>query len=725
MEHEGLSLLASAGFTVPSGVVVGGRGEAPDVDAFPGDRVVVKLLSPQVAHRTEVGGVLVVPRAGHAVVRALEELARRSPDPAARFLVQEYVPHEAEPGAELLLSARWTPEFGVVVTLALGGVTAEALAALARPGGASRIWSPRLADRERIEADLAGSGVGGLFTGGLRGRPPRVTAQALAGVVADFMEAVADLIPGLFQEIEINPLVFREGRPVALDALVRLSPEGAAPGEEAASGPIPSAERKGSLSALLRPASMAVLGASARGMNPGRVILRNTLAAGMDPAAVTVVKEGLDRLDGCRCVPDIASLDPVDVLVVSVAAGDVPAVLEAVVDGRKARGIILTSGGLGEGASDNPGARRVQALLARPGAPALNGGNCLGIRSVPGGFDTLFIPREKLGFPDVPPHPVALLSQSGAFAIARTSALPWLNPRFIITVGNQLDVTVGEWLEHLVDEPGLDVVACYVEGFRPGDGARFVEAARAHRQRGRMVLLYRGGRTPAGHDATASHTASVAGDYAVTRALAEAAGVLVAESVDDFGDLLGLAVRLHGRRLDGPRAGLISNAGFECVSMADNLGPLVAASLAPDTRARLAGVLDRARLTGIVAPRNPLDLTPMMGDEAFAEAVGSVLDDPGVDVAVVGCVPLTPALQTLPPGVADGDDVGAGAGVVARLYRLWRDTEKAWLVAVDAGPRFDPMARLLAAAGIPVVRCADRATRLLGQYAQARLGRTG
>lgn len=719
LEPEGLLVVSLLGVGAPVWRVADGPGTIPDMDEFPGDRVVVKLLSPSVAHRTEVGGVVVVPRASHAVVRAVEELAARSPDPAARFLVQEFVPHDTEPGGEILLGARWTDEFGVVVTLAVGGVTTEAVASLAgAQGGASRVWSAALVDQLRVERVLEGSPLGALLTGGTRGRSPRVPATSLAEVVLRFAKGAARLVPAPFHDVEVNPLVFRDGAPLALDALVRLG-EAAAPAT-----PLPRRDpsRRRGLHALLHPRSVAVVGASSRGMNPGRVILGNILAAGTPASAVTVVKDGVETLDGCRCVPDVASLDPVDVLVVSVGAADVPAVVEEAARGGRVRGIVLTSAGLGEGTTDAGGGRRVRELLAAPGAPVLNGGNCLGIRSVPGRYDTLFIPPWKLGFPDVPPHPVALVTQSGAFAIARTSALPWLNPRFVVTVGNQLDLTLGEWAEHLVDEAGLDVVGFYVEGFQPGDGLRFLAAARAHRARGRQVVLYRGGRTPAGRDATASHTASVAGDYAVTRGLAEGEGVLVADTVDDFTDLLALAVRLAPRRVEGAGAGFVSNAGFECVAMADHGGSLVPAPLGEATQKRLAEILDAARIGGIVAPQNPLDLTPTTGDEAFVEAARALLADPGVHVGVVGCVPLTPALKTLQRGEVPGEDVDDPRGIGAALAALWRDTDKAWVAAVDGGPRYDPLVRLLEDAGVPVLRRADRATALLARYVQARLG---
>ena len=175
-------------------------------------------------------------------------------------------------------------------------------------------------------------------------------------------------------------------------------------------------------------------------MNPGRIILRNTLAAGFPPEAITVVKAGRTRIDGCRCVPDVASLEGrVDLLVVSVAADQVPGVVEEAVRGRKAREPhpdlrrARRTGrprGPGRAAARHAarGAPRDAGGDAGPGGPVVNGGNCLGIRSVPGRYDTLFIPRHKLRYPERQAAPLAMLSQSGAFAVARGEPPPRAEP---------------------------------------------------------------------------------------------------------------------------------------------------------------------------------------------------------------------------------------------------------------------------------------------------------
>ncbi len=477
------------------------------------------------------------------------------------------------------------------------------------------------------------------------------------------------------------------------------------------------------LARLLRPRSIAVIGVSARALNPGRIILRNVLAAGFEPDRVTVVKPGSDSLDGVRCVPAIGDLPGrVDLLVVALEASHIPGLVDEVVAGKRAESLILIPGGLGERAGSESAADRMRASLVASRrsewrGPVVNGGNCLGIRSRPGRYDTTFIPDEKLPRPTGGEAPLAVISQSGAFAVSRASRLAGLDPRYLISVGNQLDLTVGDYLTHLAAEPEIDVFACYVEGFRPRDGRRWLEAAAAIAARGGCVILYQAGRTPAGAAAAASHTASMAGDWRATRELAESAGALVAEELADFEDLTRLACRLRGRRV-GRRLGAMSNAGFECVAAADSAGGFELAELSAPTREKLGALFHSLRLEAVVAPRNPLDVTPIAGDAEFAEAARLIVTDPAVDVAVVGCVPLSGALTTLPG--RGGEGLGAAEAVAARLGRLWAETDSTWVAVVDAGPLYDPFAARLEELGIPTLRSADRALRLLERYVRQR-----
>ena len=715
-EAEAQRITAAIGIGLPR-MEVAATVETAARISLPGDRVVVKVSGP--AHKTDRGGVQIVANKPAAITAAARQIAAAAP---GEFLLAEYVEHPPE--AEILAGVRWTEAFGPVVTIGPGGI------------GVGRGPDPAViapATSDRIEATLRSApGIAPLIAG-WRGSVPATTLADLAAVARALLALGVAEMPERLVEFEMNPLVFTAAGPVALDALAVVG--GA---REPESHPRPS----GGIARQLHPKSIAVMGVSER-LNPGRVILRNLLAAGYPGEQITVIKPGIGEIDGCRCVPSPGALrKPVDLLILALDAAATPDAVEQVVAAGTARSVILIPGGLGEVAGTESAAARIRIAVDRARAagrpaPILTGPNSMGIRSVPGGYDATFIPPERMTPIITPPlwgsrrgeapsvggiadsvrdFPVAVIAQSGAFTLSRLDRLPWLRPRYVVTVGNQLDVTIGDYLEHFAADPGVAIVACYLEGFAPGDGDRILRAVQRMRARGGMVLWYRGGRTAAGATAAATHTAAIATNDLIARALGEMCGVLAAESLNEFDDLLQITTLLHPR-VTGPRVGVVSNAGFECVAAADAMGGLVPADFSAGTRGRLQFLLGEAGLAGLTAIANPLDLTPMASDATYADAVTAVLDDPGVDVAVIGCVPFTPSLQTLP------DQVGTPGSLPTRLAALAKHPTP-WVAVVDGGKLYDPMADHLAAAGIPVLRSMDRAVRLLGRYLGTGLPRT-
>jgi len=702
-EPDALGIAVALGIGIPATQIVTGPDEV-DLEAMPGERVVVKALAPGLIHKTETGAVAVVGKT--EVAATMAEMGARIPA-AQSFLVAEYVDHDPGLWGEILLGMRWTDEFGPVVTFGLGGTAAEFLTGLAGDR-ANAVFSPAL--RDGVAGALDGLAVTAPLTGGFRGGEPSVDRPGLEALIGRMLDLAARTMPADISEFEINPLTFTDRGPVALDAMCRI-------------GPAPVAEarpdlRPGAVDGILRPSSIAIVGVSER-VNLGRVILRNVLDAGFPPDAVTVIKPGIDEIDGVRCVPDLESMGFVDLLVVAIGAEQVPGLVEEVTSGGMAGAVVLIPGGLGELKGSEAQAERIaDALRTAPQPrPVVNGGNCMGIRSVPGRYDTTFIPGYKLAPAGrTGRHPVAVISQSGAFLISRLDRLAWLDPAYLITVGNQIDLTVGDYLDHVADDPEVAVAACYVEGFRPGDGLRWAGAAARMRARGGMVILYRGGRTKEGARSAASHTAAVAGDVRVATGLAEAAGVLMAGTLSEFEDLVRLAVLWRERPVTGMGLGAVSNAGFEAVAIADNLGGLLLAGLSDATLSRITELLEGEGLGGVVAAVNPLDLTPNCTAAAYTDAVEAMLGDPAVDVGLVGCVPLTPALHTLPPGRGHDEDVTSRDSLASRLVALWGTTTKPWAAVVDAGASYDPMVQMLEEAGIPTFRSADRALQMLGRY---------
>jgi Acyl-CoA synthetase (NDP forming) len=147
-------------------------------------------------------------------------------------------------------------------------------------------------------------------------------------------------------------------------------------------------------------------------------------------------------------------------------------------------------------------------------------------------------------------------------------------------------------------------------------------------------------------------------DYELFRAVFEDAGALIADTIAEFESFVSGALLLGGKRVDGNRVALMSNAGFECVVMSDNLGNgeerLEPAAFSTETMRRIGEALAPLGINKIQDIRNPLDVTPVADDAAFAAAAGAVLDDPGVDCAVISPLPLGPVLQTLPAGRGTG-----------------------------------------------------------------------
>jgi acyl-CoA synthetase (NDP forming) len=749
LEHEVYEVLKEAGIAAPRHFVVpaGRPVTRKDLSGLGCGKVVVKVVSPLVVHKSDVGGVAFVkadPASVNKAVAAMlgsvplrylawarKSVGQRASGPtltakAVRgsirgFLIAEAVDFEDVGfGSEILLGLRNSREFGPVLTMGGGGVDVEYMSERLREGRSAAIASAHLLDGAKVPGLLEPLAFFGKLAADFRGRRAPVSPGVLAATLFRFRDLAAAFspfaegTPFVLEEAEVNPLVVRRGRLVALDGVCRFSRGKAA----APARPVEAIGR------LLKPGSIGIIGVSEK-MNLGHIILNNTLANGFPRERVTVVKPGLDTIEGCLCVPSVAAMpETVDLFVLTLGADQCYDVVKDLVEHGKARSVILIAGGMGEkegGASIEDRIRELLREGRRSGrtTPVVNGGNCLGVASKPGRYDTTFIPEHKLPRPKNPRSDMAVISQSGAFMICRMSKLPTIQPLYAVSLGNQIDLTASDYLAYLKDDPEVRVFSVYMEGFKDGDGLAFARAVGEIVASGRKVLVYKAGRSPEGRTATSSHTASVAGDYGVFRAVLEQAGAIVAEDLFEFENFMKGLAYLGDRPVRGRRAGLISNAGFECVMLADNLkngSSLDLASFTPETEARIAGIMRPLGIDRLQDVHNPLDVTPVADDAVFVECARAILEDPGVDCAVVSNVPLSPAQQTLPPGPGHGEDLAGEGSFASRLVRLFRETEKPFVVNIDAGELYTPLADRLEQAGVPVFRRADEAVRFLRAY---------
>jgi acyl-CoA synthetase (NDP forming) len=426
-----------------------------------------------------------------------------------------------------------------------------------------------------------------------------------------------------------------------------------------------------------------------------------------------------------RCAPDLAGLPhKLDLLVVAVGAAQVPDLVEDIISRDAAHAVMLIPGGMGETEDSRERAVQVVAQINAAhgkgdGGPVFLGANCMGVVSRPGGYDTWFIPEEKLPRDRGKPYRrAALVSQSGAFMLHRSSQCPELAPAYMISMGNQTDLTLGDMVSYFKDSDQVDVIAVYAEGFSDLDGLAFCRAVREAVMAGKEVVFYKAGRTPEGKSATSGHTASLAGDFMVCESCVRQAGAIVAQNFNQFQDLFLLAETLHGKKIRGNRLAAVSGAGFEAVGMADSIQSddyaMQLAPFAQESVEKIAGVLREKRLDALVSIVNPLDINPAADDDAHARIAAILAADPGVDAVVLGLDPLSPAMHTLAETDVPAFDLYAEGGIARLLPEVARRSDKPIIGVIDGGRLYDPLRDALMAEGVPVFPVCDRAVAASG-----------
>jgi acyl-CoA synthetase (NDP forming) len=722
LEVDVYDILEACGLRAPQRLLLA-QGSLDVVDAvldLPGEHVYLKLQATGLLHKTEVGAVRRVAKDAAAIRAAARDMIAKAGVEATQLrgvlVVEAIEVDKTAAPLELLLGARRLRDFGPIVVLGIGGIGAEFWNPKLRDEHALRMTSAVDLDDERARAFVQTMPMRELWSG-FRGGPVLLDdselqrwVQALAALVEHFDGSAPDRSPAIV-EAEINPLVVSGGALLPLDGLIRVEH-----GTSMSQGEAAPTER---LQTLLHPQTAAIAGVSSKGPNPGRIIMRNLLAGGFTPDRLAILKPGGGEVDGVACFDDVESVPfDIDLLVLAVDANATVQILEHA--GSKVKSALLIAGGTSERSEGKELGERLGQAIDKSGIAAV-GPNCLGVISRPAGLDTLFIPHSKIPRCEREPGNLAYISQSGAFMITRMNRQSRYEPRYAISTGNQLRTGVSDALAAVAADEAVRTFAVYVEGFGAGDGLRFCQLARTLNQQGRTVILYKGGRTAAGADAASGHTASLATDYNVCRQLAEEAGVLVADTFEAFEDLVLLSSAWAGKSLGSFRMGLVSNAGYECVGMADQLGPLLTRAAFDD--ATITGIREAQAKCGIdrlVDISNPIDLTPMANADVWCGVAESMLKAANVDLAVISPVPPTPVLQTLAVADSHRENVAADDGVAARLGAIIAASEKPVACCVDCGTLYDAFADELAkraGLSVPVFRSADRMVRAISAYA--------
>lgn len=386
--------------------------------------------------------------------------------------------------------------------------------------------------------------------------------------------------------------------------------------------PASAAQRQfASLDRLFSPRSVAVIGASAEPQRIGGRPIASMLAQGYR-GTLLPVNPHRGEVQGLRAYPSIASLPVVPDAAVVAVPGD--AAVRAVSELARAgtRAAIVFTAGFAETGDEG---RRIQERMAgeaqRHGMRLL-GPNALGVFNARIGYYAFFSASFEGGYPL--PGRIGIASQSGAFGshmftLARNRGM---GTPVCITTGNESDVTVGDAIGWLAEDPDTDVIVAYVEGVC--DAARFTHALELAHAARKPVVLMKVGRSAVGGQAAQSHTAAIAGDDAVFNAVLAEYGVARADNCEELLDIAYAATRRIFPA--GNTLGVISvssGAGIQISDAAEAVGlPMPPMSGAAQQQCKA--------LLPFASPLNPIDVTAqILNDMALVGRFTDVVADQG------------------------------------------------------------------------------------------------
>ncbi|QSZ68203.1 CoA-binding protein [Methanofollis aquaemaris] len=599
-EAAGYALLEKYGIGVPAHRLARDRAEAVAAARAIGYPVVVKVVSPEIVHKSDVGGVVtgVADRIG--VMAAYEQVRTAAAAvPDARFegvIVEEHLP----PGREFLIGGTTDSAFGKVLTVGTGGTLVELLRDVS-----FRVLPIDEAGVRAMVRELRSYPLVKGYRGSLPLDEEALVRAVLAAARLFEHEAVV--------EFDINPLVLYADGAAAVDARVIAGTPEVTQMPEKVQFSFPD------------PRTIAVVGASADPTKVGYAVMRNLL--GFD-GRLCPVNPHREQVLGLPAYPSVGAVPgEVDLAVVAVRASLVPGVVRDC--GEKGVPLaVVISAGFGETGDVGQRLEDETSAAARKYGMRLLGPNCLGLMLPHLGINATFDPispqKGHLGF----------LSQSGAVitTVVDWSVMTGTGFSAVVSVGNQADLSFTDLLPAVAADPATRAMILYVEEVK--EGRRFLEAARQVADTV-PVIAVKSGASAKGRAAASSHTGSLAGSFEVYSAAFRQAGILQAGSIEEafqIGELLASEGYPQGER-----AYVVSGAGGFAVLASDYAERHgVALQTIPDDILR---DLD-AVLPPIWNRSNPMDIVGDGGAGRYARVFDVMIEHQDAwDIAFVVTVP--------------------------------------------------------------------------------------
>ena len=454
---------------------------------------------------------------------------------------------------------------------------------------------------------------------------------------------------------------------------------------------------------LLRPRSVAVVGASADPFSVGARVLANLEQIGF-PGDIHPVTRRATEIGGRRCVPTIADLPAgVDAAVLVVPEAAVADAVSACI-AKGIGGVTILAAGFAETGDEGRAKQEHIAALARAGGLALNGPNCMGFSN--------FVDRVSFSFGAVETDVIAagangaaVIAQSGAMMgnIASALGAKGVPVNYTISTGNEAVIGAEDFLDAVLDDPQTRLMVLFLEQIR--QPARFLDLVARARALSKPVLLMHPGSTERARESARSHTGALAGDYAVMQAVLRHRGVVLVETMDELIDTATLLARWPQGAAKG--AAIASNSGAMrgiALDFCKRIG-LDVPTLGDATVAAL-----RPLLPSFVPIDNPLDLaTAGMGQaDIYGTTARLMLADGNIGCAILAMVPGTPQLQ-----------MAKGRSLIPLVQEETRPV--ALVIMGDEVPLTAEFTQLVGESRVPFFRSPDRAMRAMAHlYAYGR-----
>jgi acyl-CoA synthetase (NDP forming) len=526
-EIEAKKMLSASGIAVAETLLATSKQDAVKLSSKFGFPVVLKIVSPEIIHKSDAGGVKVGLQSAAAVEKAYDDILASVGQKYPGIQIQGVaVQHMAPAGTEIIIGMSRDPIFGATLMFGLGGIFVEVLKDVS-----FRVTPVNKLDVSEMIKEIKGYKI----LTGYRNQPA-VDIPALE----EMLLKVSKLVEGHpeIQELDLNPVLAYPDGAIAVDARINID-------EKWRPASVVDSSQPGNLDFLFYPKSVAVVGASNNPMSHGYDFMHHMLNFGYKGRLFPVSVKSSEIMG----LPAYPSLDRIP--------GDIEHVIYCInleympdfLDRCAKKGVrsihVFAAHGAETGRAD---AKELEATIKRKIKQygiRLLGPNCMGVYCPDSGFSFFAdAPKEK--------GSIGAIIQSGGSStdIVRYGALRGLRFSKLISYGNALDINEMELLQYLCDDPQTKVIISFIEGLR-GDGRAFLNLIRKTTLKKPFIVL-KGGMSQAGARATMSHTASLAGSSRVWKTAVRQAGGI---PVDDIDDLVNVAVafnflpKIKGRRV--------------------------------------------------------------------------------------------------------------------------------------------------------------------------------